>query len=94
MSELIFEVETVTPELASALLKNVRNKGRIDHLKDPMPAISYIVSRAETEDLMVHYCLPAFARNDADAFLMGVARANALIKKVGANSLRTQFVPN
>ena len=30
MSELIFEVETVTPELASALLKNVRNKGRID----------------------------------------------------------------
>jgi hypothetical protein len=30
MSELIFEVETVTPELASALLRNVRNKGRID----------------------------------------------------------------
>ena len=72
----------------------LRNKGRIDHLKDPMPAISYIVSRAETEDLMVHYCLPAFAKNDADAFLMGVARANALIKKVGANALRTHFVPN
>ena len=31
MSELIFEVETVTPELASTLLRNVRNKGRIDH---------------------------------------------------------------
>jgi nuclear GTP-binding protein len=60
----------------------LRNKGRIDHLKDPMPAISYIVSRAETEDLMVHYCLPAFAKGDADAFLLGVARANSLIKKV------------
>ena len=72
----------------------LRNKGRIDHLKDPMPAISYIVSRTETEDLMVHYCLPAFAKNDADAFLMGVARANALTKKVGTNSLRTLLVPN
>ena len=60
----------------------LRNKGRIDHLKDPMPAISYIVSRADTEDLMVHYCLPAFAQGDADAFLLGVARSNALIKKV------------
>lgn len=61
----------------------LRNKGRIDHLKDPMPATSYIVSRAETEDLMVQYCLPAFAKGDADAFLLGVARANALIKKGG-----------
>lgn len=61
----------------------LRNKGRIDHLKDPKPAVSYIVSRAETEDLMVHYCLPAFAKGDVDAFLMGVARANAFIKKVG-----------
>ena len=60
----------------------LRNKGRIDHLKDPIPAVSYIVSRAETEDLMVHYCLPAFAKGDVDAFLMAVARANALIKKV------------
>ncbi|KAH9045726.1 P-loop containing nucleoside triphosphate hydrolase protein [Lactarius pseudohatsudake] len=61
----------------------LRNKGRIDHLKDPIPAVSYIVSRAETEDLMVRYCLPAFARGDADAFLMGVARANALVKRGG-----------
>lgn len=61
----------------------LRNKGRIDHLKDPMPAISYIVSRAETEDLMVHYCLPAFSKGDADAFLHGVARANSLVKKGG-----------
>lgn len=60
----------------------LRNKGRIDHLKDPIPAVSYIVSRAETEDLMVHYCLPAIAKGDVDAFLMAVARANTLIKKV------------
>ncbi len=61
----------------------LRNRGRIDRLKDPMPAVSYIVSRAETEDLMVCYSLPAFAKGDVDAFLMGVARAQGLIKKVG-----------
>ena len=61
----------------------LRNKGRIDRLKDPLPAVSYIVSRAETEDLMVFYSLPAFAKGDVDAFLMGVARAQGLIKKVG-----------
>jgi nuclear GTP-binding protein len=60
----------------------LRNKGRIDRLKDPLPAVSYIVSRAETEDLMVFYSLPAFAKGDVDAFLMGVARAQGLIKKV------------
>ncbi|KAI9466702.1 hypothetical protein BJY52DRAFT_10268 [Lactarius psammicola] len=65
----------------------LRNRGRIDHLKDPIPAVSYIVSRAETEDLMVHYCLPAFAKGDVDAFLMGVARANTLIKKGGGPDL-------
>jgi len=60
----------------------LRNRGRIDRLKDPLPAVSYIVSHAETEDLMVFYGLPAFAKGDADAFLMGVARAQGLIKKV------------
>ena len=60
----------------------LRNKGRIDRLKDPLPAVSYIVSRAETEDLMVFYGLPAFAKGDVDAFLMGVARTQGLIKKV------------
>ncbi|KAN0124508.1 hypothetical protein V8E52_002157 [Russula decolorans] len=61
----------------------LRNKGRVDRLKDPLPAVSYIVSRAETEDLMVFYSLPAFAKGDVDAFLMGVARAQGLIKKGG-----------
>jgi nuclear GTP-binding protein len=39
-----------------------RSKGHIDHLKDPTPTVSYIVSRAETEDLMVFYGLPAGLR--------------------------------
>jgi hypothetical protein len=60
----------------------LRNKGRVDRLKDPMPAVSCIVSRAETEDLMVLYSLPTFAKGDVDAFLVGVARAHGLIKKV------------
>jgi nuclear GTP-binding protein len=68
----------------------LRNKGRIDRLKDPIPAVSCIVSRAETEDLMVFYGLPAFAKGDVDAFLMGVARAQGLIKKVSQSPV---FVP-
>jgi nuclear GTP-binding protein len=60
----------------------LRNKGRIDRLKDPIPAVSCIITRAGTEDLMVFYGLPAFAKGDVDAFLMGVARAQGLIKKV------------
>jgi len=31
MNGLIFEIETVTPQLAAAFLRNVRNKARIDH---------------------------------------------------------------
>jgi len=75
----------------------LRNKGRIDRLKDPLPAVSYIVSRAETEDLMVSYGLPAFPKGDVDAFLMGVARAQGLIKKVSQSPIsrihRHSFVP-
>ncbi|KAI0002941.1 hypothetical protein BJV74DRAFT_561280 [Russula compacta] len=67
----------------------LRNKGRVDRLKDPMPAVSYIVSRAEIEDLMVFYSLPAFAKGDVNAFLMGVARAHGLIKKGGKTDLGT-----
>jgi nuclear GTP-binding protein len=64
----------------------LRNRGRIDRLKDPMPAMANIVSRAETEDLMVFYSLPAFAKGDVDAFLVGVARAHGLIKKVAPDT--------
>jgi nuclear GTP-binding protein len=69
----------------------LRNKGRIDRLKYPLPAVSCIVSRAETEDLMVFYGLPAFAKGDVDAFLMGVARAQGLIKKVSQSPISHSF---
>ena len=38
--------------------------------------------RANTQDLMVFYNLPAFAEKDANAFLSALARAQGLIKKV------------
>ena len=44
--------------------------------------VSQIISKANTEDLMLLYSLPAFAKSDASAFLSGVARANHLVKKV------------
>ncbi|PPR03996.1 hypothetical protein CVT24_010489, partial [Panaeolus cyanescens] len=61
----------------------LRSKGRIDRLKDPSPPVEHIVSRANTEDLMVLYSLPAFSKGDPVAFLSGVARANQLVKKKG-----------
>ena len=44
--------------------------------------VAYLVSRTNNEDLMLLYNLPAFAKNDATAFLSGVARAHQLVKKV------------
>ncbi|KAK0206063.1 GTP-binding protein [Desarmillaria ectypa] len=61
----------------------MRNKGRIDRLKEPMPAVVHIVSRANNEDLMLHYSLPAFAKGDVDAFLPGLARSHQFVKKRG-----------
>ena len=83
----------------------LRNKGRIDRLKDPHPPgtyyssffysltiltivmvpmkiVAHIVSRANAEDLMLLYSLPAFTNGDVSAFLSGVARSNQLVKKV------------
>ncbi|TFK35009.1 hypothetical protein BDQ12DRAFT_635436 [Crucibulum laeve] len=61
----------------------LRSKGRIDRLKDPAPPVAQLVSRANTEDLMLLYSLPAFAKGDSTSFLSGVARSNQLIKKKG-----------
>lgn len=61
----------------------LRNKGRIDRLKDPSFPVAHIVARGNAEDLMLLYSIPAFAKGDAEAFLSGVARANQLIKKKG-----------
>ncbi|KII96056.1 hypothetical protein PLICRDRAFT_170636 [Plicaturopsis crispa FD-325 SS-3] len=61
----------------------LRNKGRIARLKDPLPALAHIISRADTEGLMLFYNLPAFSKGDPDAFLTCVARSLKLIKKGG-----------
>ncbi|KXN83537.1 hypothetical protein AN958_01246 [Leucoagaricus sp. SymC.cos] len=61
----------------------LRSKGRIDRLKDPSDALAHIVERANTEDLMLMYNIPAFTIGDTTAFLSGVARSNHLVKKRG-----------
>ncbi|KIM83958.1 hypothetical protein PILCRDRAFT_420239 [Piloderma croceum F 1598] len=65
----------------------LRNKGRIDRLKDPAFALAHIVSRADTEDLMLFYNLPAFLKGDKNAFLSGIARSNGMVKKAGVLDL-------
>jgi nuclear GTP-binding protein len=47
--------------------------------------VAHIVSRADTEDLMLFYNLPAFTKGDTNAFLSGVARSNGMVKKVCAH---------
>jgi hypothetical protein len=44
--------------------------------------VSQIIARANTEDLMVQYNIPAFTKGDREAFLLGVARATGLVRKV------------
>ncbi|KAJ3760503.1 GTP-binding protein, partial [Lentinula raphanica] len=61
----------------------MRNKGRIDRLKDPLAPVAHLVSRANTEDLMLLYALPAFPKGDVDAFISGVARSQQLVRKKG-----------
>ncbi|KAI0346977.1 hypothetical protein BDW22DRAFT_1480687 [Trametopsis cervina] len=61
----------------------VRNRGRIERLKDPEPVVHQIVSRANQDELILFYNLPAFADKDTEAFLRALARANGLIKKGG-----------
>ncbi|KAF8966516.1 hypothetical protein BDZ97DRAFT_1808256 [Flammula alnicola] len=77
------EEDASIPEERRARDILLRSKGRIDRLKDPNPPIAHIISRANTEDLMLLYSLPAFVKGDPTAFLSGVARANQLVKKKG-----------
>ncbi|KAE9387743.1 P-loop containing nucleoside triphosphate hydrolase protein [Gymnopus androsaceus JB14] len=65
----------------------MRNKGRIDRLKDPLSPVSHLISRANPEDLMMLYSLPAFPKGDIDAFVSGVARSQQLVRKRGALDL-------
>lgn len=61
----------------------LRSRGRIERLKDPMFAVTHVISRAETQDLMLAYNLPAFPKGDTTAFLAGIARVNGLVKTRG-----------
>ncbi|KAF9076610.1 P-loop containing nucleoside triphosphate hydrolase protein, partial [Rhodocollybia butyracea] len=65
----------------------LRNKGRIDRLKDPLGPVANLVSRANSEDLMLLYSLPAFPKGDIDAFISGVARSQQLVRKRGTLDL-------
>ncbi|KAI0786475.1 P-loop containing nucleoside triphosphate hydrolase protein [Abortiporus biennis] len=65
----------------------LRSRGKVERLKDPIPVVNEIVSRANKEDLMLFYSIPAFPDNDVISFLTGVARANNVIKKGGPPDL-------
>lgn len=54
--------------------------------------VNHIVPNAKKQDLMLLYNLPAFADDDVNAFLNGVARSNNLLKKV-CMSLRMDTKP-
>lgn len=77
------DVEEQEKEMARARDILLRSRGRIDRLKDPLFAVEHIVSRADTQDLMLAYSLPAFSKGDPTSFLAGMARASGLIKKRG-----------
>lgn len=76
-------VEEQEKEMTRARDILLRSRGRIDRLKDPLFAVAHIVSRADTQDLMLGYSLPAFSKGDPTSFLAGMARASGLIKKRG-----------
>lgn len=71
----------------------MRRRGRVDKVKDPLPLVDWIVSKANTQDLMLHYNLPAIAKGDTPAFLTGVARSLNLIRKGGVLDLDTAARP-
>ncbi|KZP00105.1 hypothetical protein CALVIDRAFT_595514 [Calocera viscosa TUFC12733] len=65
----------------------VRNKGKVERVKEAMPAVDYIVKHATREDLMLLYNTPAFIKDDVEAFLKGAARSIGRIKKGGIPDL-------
>ncbi|KDQ21078.1 hypothetical protein BOTBODRAFT_27080 [Botryobasidium botryosum FD-172 SS1] len=59
----------------------LRVRGKIEKAKMPEVAVSQIVGRANAEDLMLLYNLPAFQAGDATAFLTSHARSTGRLKK-------------
>lgn len=60
-----------------------RNLGRIDKVKDPLPFVTWIIRRANTQDLTLAYNVPYFMKGDIEAFLVQLARGNGRIRKHG-----------
>ena len=64
-----------------------RNLGRADKVKEPEPLAKWIMKRANEEDLMLYFKLPAFASGDFDGFLKAFANVSGRIKKRGVVDL-------
>ncbi|PVG03543.1 hypothetical protein CPB86DRAFT_779261 [Serendipita vermifera] len=62
----------------------LRNRGNIVKINDPLPAALYVLSRANTEDMLMLYNLPAVQTGDYDSFLAGLARKEGALQKKGA----------
>jgi nuclear GTP-binding protein len=87
------------PSTSTAILfKSIFNALLMHPFLSVFCLVTHIVSRANTEDLMLMYSLPAFAKGDPTAFLSGVARANHLLKKVSTDIIsriqRSLFPPS
>ncbi|KAG9015772.1 hypothetical protein FRB93_012337 [Tulasnella sp. JGI-2019a] len=77
-------------EGASFAIKEMllRRRGRFERIRDAIPAVSYIVSRANTEDLMVLYNAPAFQPGDTDGLLRCVARSTGFLSRRGMPDMK------
>ncbi|KAJ9126222.1 hypothetical protein QFC24_001945 [Naganishia onofrii] len=64
-----------------------RNLGRVDKVKDTFPLVKQVIQRANAQDLMLAYTVPAFQSGDVEAFLTGVARSQGRLKKHGVPDL-------
>ncbi|EJD53481.1 hypothetical protein AURDEDRAFT_79920 [Auricularia subglabra TFB-10046 SS5] len=80
-SPLYADVDSEEDERARDIL--LRSRGRIDRVKDPLPAVNALIPRAPAEDLMLLYNLPAFPSGSTTAFLTAVARARNCLGKDG-----------
>ncbi|TIB81157.1 hypothetical protein E3Q22_01388 [Wallemia mellicola] len=60
-----------------------RNLGRPDKVKEPQVLAEWILNRANEEDLMMFFKLPAFASGDHEAFFRSLANVIGRIKKRG-----------
>jgi len=65
----------------------LRSRGRIEKMKQPELAVQWIASKANREDLMLHYNTPAYVTSDPNGFLSGHARATGRLKKGGVLDL-------